>query len=518
MPEIAAILPQAQGGVDTFLSMYGQRMNARARDKANSEAAVQQQQEQQRKQQEEGFNYVNKLANDVATLPDDVRLQQIRNQKVYELSNAAAIELQKNPNMSKAELYNKYFPQASEIAKFSNSEKQFKEAKANVLSQFDKIPGFNTKEAEMLLNQAYFGNGDVNNLVTDPDKLNQALQRNLHKVITTNEGVQDYAMKRGIHQVTTSKKDSWKIPDYMEMYGDTPDVKHTTIKLDIPTQQITGRAASQPEVRTHVYLQEVLPKDKTGAVKLLSEDEFKNLMEDDRTRFVLEARTRALQDDYEQQNGKPMEMGPVSQNLMMRSLGYKILSDYSRDAVKEAPAVVENNGGSRGSGGGGRQKTDSEIKADSYTRTVKRIFEQDAGVLDGAATPTTLSINGKPQEALNVSHLFNTGAFRAGKEKYFEVFVVPGKKKTVLVQNTDDGSVTEYSGTAAINFFKRYSEANGGDSGKFDQSTTDLSRDASNDDAAQQHQQEKQKAAAKSTFLNNTNSFMQGLSNLFKRN
>jgi type II secretory pathway pseudopilin PulG len=515
MPEIAAILPQAPGGVDNFLSIYGQRMAARAKEKNNALSAAQQQQEQERKQQEQGFNFLNKMANDAAPLPDDVRLQQVRNQKVFELVNAGSVDLQKNPNMSTADLYAKYFPKANEIAQYSNSEKQFKESKASILSQYDKIPGFNMKEAEMLLNKAYFGNGDVKNLVTDPDKLNQALQRNLHKVITTNEGVQDYAMKRGIHQVTTSKKESWKIPDYMEMYGDTPDVKHTTIKLDIPTQQITGRPASQPEVKTHSYLQDVLPKDKTGAVKLLSEDEFANLMQDDRTRFVLEARTRALQDDYEQQTGKPMEMGPVSQNLMMRSLGYKILSEYSRDAVKEAPAVSVNTGGSN-SGRTPRQKTETEVKADNYTGTVQKIYLQEEGTIDGSGTPTKINVNGADQDAVNISHLFNGGAFRMGKDKYGEIIVVPGKKNTVYLQD-DSGNVTEYSGTAAINFFKKYSEANGGDWKKFDKVTADLNKQASTEDAKKQYEADKQNINAVPSFLQNTNRVIQGISDFFKR-
>jgi hypothetical protein len=269
------------------------------------------------------------------------------------------------------------------------------------------------------------------------------------------------------------------MPTHMTMYDDKPDVKHEKINLNATTQEMfmkekdpekKGRQPDKYEMNTHVYLQEILDKDGDGSVKLLDQKEFQTLMQDNRSRFVLEARVRALQDNYKKETGRDMDFGPVSKDIMMRGEAYRMMSEYSKDVVREPKPAVTNI--RVGGGTTGRRPTQAELNqaeaAKTYQAAATTAITQD-GIDEGWWENTTTiefkDANGKrvKEDVADITPMFPGGQFKTGGRGGAKIYIKQNEKGTIyVVENPDaDYPVTKkLTGKAADAYLKMYTNAN----------------------------------------------------------
>jgi len=504
MPEIAAILPQAPGGVDTFLSIYNARRQQRAQSMADAEKQKLEREKQlaaenekARKGADDNYKAFQGMVNSPALLPDDVRVRQMVDGKILDLSKRAAEEIYaKNGTMSTAEIYNRFQPEVLKLKKYKDNETAFKQIKDVLLAKYDKIPGFNKGEAERILQQGFFGDGDIDKMAADETLLSGMLDANMDQIITSDEGIAAWAGKQGIadKSKTVSRKGpkgsttenvAYKMPSFMEIGDDgMPMLPAETIPLEnlAPQQSnsFQGKAygnyrgmAQQEESKmqgisnkAQAYIGTALANE-NGQVKLAEQETFRNMMEDGATKTRIVAMATAFKKSYEKETGEKFEGGPITDELLMRGLAYRKLEQYKKEAVRLGDTKTVNNNFIN-TGSGRNKPTAAEINkskaANDYTKGVSIAITHKgipAAYLK-RAKPLDVEINGLPESRnlTDITPLFGRGKFNAGKGNSGRVFVEPNNEGTIYVQAGPDQPIEAMTGQEANAFFEVMINAN----------------------------------------------------------
>lgn len=491
---IAAILPPAPGGVNTFLEIYG---NRRA-NLMKQQQAAQKAQDDQRKQFDENFGEVQKMFGDKSLLPDDVRMRQGVDAMIYGATMEAANELANNPGMSRAQLYGKYFPKVAEIKKYKDNELQFQDTKKNLIEEMKSVSGFNAASAEKILNQAFYGNGDISKMVVDPDQLRSVLSGNLDQVVTDDTGVSKWVSNQGVDNkdktVTrkgpgggSTEKVSYRMPSFMQLgedglpYIPAEEIPAENLTEAMPTTtaqgaygKYAGVAKQQGEqtkkqVETaRAYVGREL-SDEAGKIKMVEDGIFRNMMEDAGTATRLQAMAQAFKKGYEQQTGQKFDAGPLTEEILMKSLAYRKLEQYKKEAVRltDNKTVIQVNAGGGGGSRRGAEETAAERKAreqnDAYWKAANSAISFEGIPPAMLQKKKRVRVEGMTEavELSDITFMFPGGQFKTGQGVGARIYVDPANPGTVYVKNSSqDTRLIPYDASQANDFFTAMVNAN----------------------------------------------------------
>lgn len=493
--EYAVVLPRAPGGVGTFLTVLQQQRQQKALAMAAAEKQKIAAAEQQQKEYDANFDFAQKMLNDKANLPDDVRMQQGVNERIYNATVQAAIDLQKRGGVSKAELYSRYFPEVQKIKQYKDKELAFKDIKTKLLDEYKGMPGFNGGAAEPLLNNAFYGNGDLDKMTPDEGLLRQALEQNIDQVITSDDAIAQWTGNQGFTDKSKAVSTrgpgggktelySYKMPSFMEIGEDgmpflpSEDVPLENLSLKSNTIPMKGYAGYLGQARdvadkqvqinnkAQAYIGSALT-DKEGKVKLVTDDTFRNMMEDKPTALRISAMATRFKKEYEAQTGEKFDEGPITEDILMRGLAYRKLDQYKKESFRtnQGTTIINNNNGGSGSG----KETAAEKKAreaqGTYNSAVNTVVTQQG--LKPTVTSKTEKVRIKKPDGttatmqlFDATPLFRGGQFRTGKAPGARVYVEPGKPGIVYVKASADDPVITLRGQEAQDYFEMMANAN----------------------------------------------------------